>query len=147
MFLERLPGDGQLFFIQLLPMKINTTSNVIITTYLLAEIFLLLFVGAYFLILTNIADWEIFAYNFYGSMVIFGLSCLTALLLRFIFKISSNVVVSILLFILPEIIGWFITKDSLYLSVFKNDTSYILIYPFSVLIAFTAVAILAKNSK
>jgi hypothetical protein len=85
-------------------MKINTAFKVIMATYLLAELLLLLFAGAYFLVIPNVADWEMFAYNFYGSIVISGLSCLIGLVLRFTFKIDNKITLCVLLFILPELL-------------------------------------------
>ena len=122
----------------------KTVSKIILATYILAEIILLSYSGVYFLVLKEITDYEMFAFNFYGSLLLFGSSCLMALLLRFIFKISNKIILGVLLFILPNIVGWFMTGDSLYMSAFKGDTSYLIMYPVSILVAFVTLIIYSK---
>ena len=97
-------GRAAIFFIILI---MKAASKIILATYILAEIMLLLYSGVYFLVLKGISDYEMFAFNFYGSLLLFGSSCLMALLLRFIFKITNKIILGVLLFILPNIVGWF----------------------------------------
>jgi hypothetical protein len=129
---------GSYFFVHFI-MKKRSIKETIIGTYILAEVLLLLSFGSYFLLFTKTQDWEMFSYNFYGSFMLFSISCLIALLLKLLFKINKLAVIGVMLFIIPDLVSR-IVGSSIYMTILKNNFVNI-IYPLSVIIAFLAVII------
>jgi len=80
-----------------------------------------------------------FSYNFYGSFMLFSISCLIALLLKLLFEINKLAVIGVTLFIIPDLVSR-IVESSIYMTIFKNNLVNI-IYPLSVIIAFLVVIV------
>ncbi|KGO91470.1 hypothetical protein [Flavobacterium subsaxonicum] len=129
-------------------MKISRTYKVIISTYLFALLLLQLFGIAYFFVFSKIADWEFFAYNFYGSFVLFSLSCIVALFPGRVFK-KANIYLGLLLLLIPEPVSLFVAHTSIYGRIFnvqQTGNYFLLAYPLSILLSYTVVYWLNKRS-
>lgn len=112
-----------------------------IYTYILGLILFNLFNFLFFIFLNEISDWELFSYNFYGSLVYYSGAMVIFSFLPFLFnlnKVSSLLI--ILLILLIEIPCIIVNGESLYITIFTSmisDNNYILLlYPSALIITY-----------
>ena len=127
-------------------MEINRVSKIIIGTYLLAEVLLLVTATAYFIVFSKITDWELFAYHFYGSLLLFSLSGIIALFPGRMLRPNSYLL--LLLLLVPELVALLLSRESLYAGIFfigRTKNYFVAAYPLSVIIAFIVACRLTKK--
>jgi len=113
-----------------------------ILTYLLGILLFLIVSYIMFILLPKIKDWELFSFNFYGSLLFYGVATLPYLLFASLIKldkVKSYMVIAVIL-LSVELISFIISGQSIIVTILtsmKSSENYILIaYPLVLLISY-----------
>ena len=121
------------------------------TTYGLATALIISVSYFVFILYPRIEDWELFSYNFYGAVMIHGVSLIPFLLFVYLIKLEklNSFLVLAVLIVSAELASLVISGgESILLTIFssmlKDENYMLLVYPFSLVASFFIMRKLLK---
>ncbi len=113
-----------------------------ILTYALGVVLFLIVNYLVFIVLPKIEDWELFSFNFYGSLLLYGLAIIPYILFALLIKLNivKSYIIIVVLILSVELISFLVAGQSIIVTILtsmKSNGNYILIaYPLILLISY-----------
>ncbi|TCI84446.1 hypothetical protein [Tenacibaculum sp. M341] len=111
-------------------------------TYILGLILFNIFNYTLNIVLPEFKDWELFSFNFYGSLLFYIISMVLYIILFILVKTLkiNSLILLVILVLLPEIPAIFMAGNSIIISIFttmvKDQNYTLLLYPLTIIIAY-----------
>lgn len=131
-------------------MNLKRIVKIIIFTYVIGIVIFNVMNYLIFIAFPKVKDWELFSYNFYGSLIFYSISAVLFYLISWIYDIEKlgEIKASIILIVLLDISSILVAGQSILLTIVTtmiSDRNYILVfYPIIILITYKVSKVIIK---